>query len=479
MNILAFMRNFGSMGAMRIASAAMSFTFVVYIARLWGPRSLGEFSLALSYFVLLQQMPLLGLHIVLIRDIATDPAAARRHVFNAAFIALLASLVLAVAVGAAGQWLYQDGTGQLHAAMWLVGASMVPTGFICVAEATLIGQQRMHVLAGVNVAENIFRTTASLAAAYLGYGLAVIFTVFLLGRLLAAAAYFRWGELTENLDPKWLRRETIKGYVKQVPVFFGIMVFAAAINRLDFVLLSWLGTLYDTGLYSASYKLYEVGTMLPTLLMVVLFPYFAESYKASRGQFAAAFSAGVRLILLFLTPGVVLATFHAKTLMALFGPEYADAYPVLRWLMPSLIAAALIQLFSVVLVVTENQRIDCQVLAIACIAYAVMLAVAIPYLGAIGAAMSTFGVAILQVALRYHFIGRRLRLPAAASAFVDAGTAALAMSAVLYLLRAYPVLAAAAGLAAYLSLLFARRAITMQQLFRLKSFLHERRSASL
>lgn len=473
-NLLRVLRNLASMGIMRIVSAVLSFVLVVYIARSWGALALGEFSLALTYFFLLQQMPLLGLHIVLMRDIAASPETASHHMLNASALAFTVSLILALIVGAGGQWFYQSSSGELHIALWLVGAAMVPTGFICAAESVLIGQQRMHVLASLNVMENIVRTLLSLLAVYLGYGMTTVFTLFLLGRILTAIGYFRWGGLRQDLHFKFFDAAIIKTYLKQVPTFFGIMLFAAGINRLDFILLSKLGSVRDVGLYSAPYKVYEVATMVPTLLMVVLFPSFAASYKTSKEHFAAMFKLSFRFILLLGTPCVLLSVFYAQEIMLLFGPEYHDAYPALEWLLLSLIAAALIQLFSIILLATGNQNLDFKTLGIACVGYAIMLVCTIPHWGFLGAAVSTFGVAILQTAVRYYFAVKYLQLHAGAAVITQTVIASLIMGMVLYLLRTHPVLAGVAALCAYIAMLFLLKAITPEQFSHFKAFLRER-----
>lgn len=476
-HLLRIVRNLASMGIMRIASAILSFVLVIYIARSWGAVSLGEFSLAFSYFFLLQQMPLLGLHIVLMRDIAANPEGANRHFSNASVLACGVSLILALMVGAGGQWFYPGGSGELHGALWLVAAAMIPTGFICAAESVLIGQQRMHILAAINVIENIVRTALSLIAIYFGYGMATIFTLLLASRILTAVGYFYWGGLRETFHPELFEVAVLKDYFRQVPTFFGIMLFAVGINRLDFILLSKLGTLQDVGLYYAPYKVYEIATMVPTLFMAVLFPSFAAKYKTSKEQFAAIFALSVRCILLLGAPCILLSAFYAREIMLLFGQQYQNVYPALQWLLLSLVAAALIQLFSIVMLVTDHQHLDFKTLGIACAGYAVLLAFTIPAWGYMGAAVSTFGATMLQIAVRCYFAARHLDVHIGVAVLLQTAAAALLMAAVLYLFDGQPVLAAVAGVSAYVAVLFLSKAITAEEIVQFKTMLRDRKRA--
>ncbi len=61
-----------SLTAMRVATAGFAFVLVWAIARLAGPGPLGEYAVVVGVLMFTQQLPLLGLHLALVRDIAAD-----------------------------------------------------------------------------------------------------------------------------------------------------------------------------------------------------------------------------------------------------------------------------------------------------------------------------------------------------------------------------------------------------------------------
>jgi hypothetical protein len=70
------------------------------IWRAIGPSTLfGQYSIIFNYFLLLQQAPLLGLHILLARDAAARPDDRRSEMVTAGSLGLVVSVPLAIGVG--------------------------------------------------------------------------------------------------------------------------------------------------------------------------------------------------------------------------------------------------------------------------------------------------------------------------------------------------------------------------------------------
>ena len=72
------------------------------MARQWGAENFGDYATSLSFFQLLQQAPLLGLHLLLARDVAARPEFIHRDMATAAGLAIGIALLMALAVGATG-----------------------------------------------------------------------------------------------------------------------------------------------------------------------------------------------------------------------------------------------------------------------------------------------------------------------------------------------------------------------------------------
>ena len=395
--------NFSFMMIMRLMTAMLSFLLILYIARQWGATDLGKFSLLFSIFIFFQQMSLLGLHIAVIRDTAGNPENSHKICINAMLISLIVSTVLFFAIGFGGTYFYRH-EPDIHQPLWLVAATMFPTSLIVVAESILIGLEKTKSVAAYNIVETLFRAIPCIIAIFLGYGLTTIFVIFLLGRFITAFSYLKFaGFYKAFLVPITKTQfKTIPSYLRQIPVLFGILLFSVCIERLDVFMLSALQNLKEVGLYSAPYKIYELGLMIPTLMALVLAPVLSSHFKENIDEFNKLIMIVLRFILLSWAPVIVLLAYYAPALIALiFGAEYADSSVVLQLLLPGLIFVGIANMFSVSLIVSNKAHVELKILALVATGYAIQLLFFIPQWVIAGAASATLITALLHPIIVY------------------------------------------------------------------------------
>ena len=453
---------------MRLVSAALSLALFTFLARRWSASMLGEFATVFAVFTLLQQAPLIGLHFVLGRDAAARPETKAELATNAAVLSLAVSVVLGGAVAVLGMILYP---ASMWAAFGLLGLSLVPTAPIVVAESLLWGGERMGLIMSVNALESAIRVVGCVAVVLMGYGLTAIWAVWLVGRVMVAGIYLRMGVLGDGIQPRKVDRAVLRRLLRMSPTFLGLMLLAAAVSRIDFILLSKLGTLRDVGLYSGAYRIYELALMAPMLASYVLFPMLARTLAASETDFNQLTRGAFRTYIVVGLPMALLLAFLAPTLIVLlFGKPFAEAAIVLQLLSVAPVLAGLDQILTSVQLARHRQGDDLFVLGLACGAYVILLCVLIPLYGFIGAAIATVATTAIQLALRYAVTRRRAGLPPLLRFAVRPALAALVMAGVLasargWWLGAGPIL----GLVAYAVALLLLGVVTARQLVALRS----------
>lgn len=399
--------NILSLGAMRVASSAASFVVVVMFARQQGPALLGEFSTLQGIFAFLQLMPLMGLHVVLIRDIAAYPERSNQLITSATFFAMGIGVVLGLGVAVTG--VVKPGTSREFAqAALMVACSMLPTAWICVAESVLIGRETMQRLARWNIMENFARALASIAVLLAGQGLVALFSVFFICRVWLAWAYWHHEGLGKFVQSGEARRQDLRQFLGELPVFSGIMICAASLNRLDFLLMYALAPMEEIGIYAAAYRFYELALMLPTLLLVALFPALSNAFRQKRQEFELFLLNSVRIALLVLAPGAILGWALAPELILVFGKRYDGAAAILTWLVVSLPMVGVNQCLAAAMLAMHRQRTDLVVVVCSATTYALLLWWWIGSDGAVGAAWATTAVAIMQPLLRLCFLWTEL-----------------------------------------------------------------------
>lgn len=422
-------RNFLSAGSMRLVAAGLSFFLFLVIARFHGKELLGEFATVFAFFIFLQQAPLLGLHVVVIREVASDPISLPRHATNGTILALVAAVLLCLGLGGTGHLVYTGAKAGLQPALWLVGLAMFPTALIVVVESILVGQERVGLMAIVNAAENLIRVVGSLAALYFGLGLTGIFAAFLIGRLAAAHVYFWHAGLKDSFARKEFAPAALALYLRECPTFLGILVLSSGINRLDSILISILATLPDAGVYAAGYKLYEICLMVPSILTFILFPTFARYFEADRAKFDQLARHLFRFCVVVGIPFSIAIAAHAGPIVtAIYRPELAPAAVVLRLLIFVPVIVGLDQILTMVLLAAKRQKLDLGVLALSCSSYLALLWILVPRFSYVGAAWATLLVALIQLGVRYLMVRRALGIADLIAALARPLAAASAMA---------------------------------------------------
>ncbi|MBC8088074.1 MAG: flippase [Phycisphaerae bacterium] len=442
---------------MRIGVAVITFGFFAVLARHWGVERLGEFSSAFAVFVMLQQVSLLGLHFVLIRDVAKSPERARELVSNLVIIGLVIAVVLAVAVTTVSRLVYPT---TLHLSMLLVGVALVPSVFTTTGEALLIAQERLDTVARITVTESLLRTLLWLTMLAADLGVASLIVALLLCRVATGWVYWSRAEgLSHQFDRAAVNAQVLRMLIKASPPFFGILLLSAGVSRLDFLMLSAIAGPIALGLYSAPYRIVEGLLLIPQAVTVALFPYIAREcalapddrrqYSLAEPQFAFLATAIRASLVLGLPAAIALATLSPWIVPLLFGGAFSDASVVLVILALMPIPVAIDQILGSLLLANHRQRADLLVMCACAGFYMVALAVLIPLYGYAGAAVATLLTSLVQLFVRYAAVMRTLRvgglLALAGRPIVAAGVSATVAA----LLHARPFLATVTSLMAF------------------------------
>jgi O-antigen/teichoic acid export membrane protein len=261
-------------------------------------------------------------------------------------------------------------------------------------------------------------------------------------------------------------REVVAGLLSLAPTFFGILLLAACINRLDFVMLSKLGTLEQVGLYAAPYRIYEMALMVPSVLALALFPLFAASAAAPGAQLEDLARQVLRVSLTAGLPCAIALAFLAEPAMVLlFGDAFAPAAPVLATLAILPVLAAADQALTMVLLATGHEQLDLAALGCAGLFYVIALAILIPSQGILGAALATAAATTVQLTVRYRLIRTVMGLRSMMDIVLRPTLAGAVMVVTAWAVRPLSIaLALVAGGAVYAATLAASKAVTRADL---------------
>ena len=243
----------GALSVARLIAPVLRIAVPVWLSRVLGVEGLGDYQLVMSYYVIYAAAGSLGLWGLVVRDMAALRTRAGSLLLHACVLSITASLPMALVMGGTGMAY----GGQTAIAMWVMAIALLPAGVALYSEGALLALNKAGYVAGFMLGEEAVLTALTCGVLWSGHGLIAVIATTVGVRVVFAAARFA---LTARLASGFVWRiETsiCRDILRQAPVFFGATVLSALFWRLDLVMLSWLGTSTDVGLYAAALRIRE------------------------------------------------------------------------------------------------------------------------------------------------------------------------------------------------------------------------------
>jgi O-antigen/teichoic acid export membrane protein len=381
----------------------------IITARALGPEGRGVLAALTVLQGLAIQFGTLGYNGSITYSLSQTPDRAKAIVGNSVITALGGGIIVATlfAVGAAIAPGAVLGSVEPHL-FWLLLASLPFTFLTQFLQNVLVARQSM---VAFNLLDLAVRT--ALLAAY---------TVALLGLGLGTdAAVWSFASVSALGGVLYLsiiyRRERF-GLVFDRPLFgemfrYGSRTYAASVLsylvlRLNMLLINPVLGEREAGLFSVVLLFMDLVALVPQTLGMILFPAVARDNEGSAVLTTKVFRFtffGVGILCVFLWAGA------EPLIRLLFGEEFVEAAPALRWLTPGILAMALMTILNNDLAGRGFPAIVIVTPAVAVIVSAVLHAALLAPMGLAGSSAATSAAFVVAVVLLYRAARQRLRLP--------------------------------------------------------------------
>jgi O-antigen/teichoic acid export membrane protein len=408
---------------------------------------MGQVTAAYAVAAILIVVVGMGTKIFLVREIVARPEEAGPLIGAALALRLCAAPLIALFVFAYGQ-LAHFGTETLVVLYVATGAG-VCTLLAEPFQAGWQGMERMEYLAYSDVLDKTAQSFVGIAVVLAGLG-----AVGLVSAALVIEA------LVVLLNAWWIRRyiriphridlRLMGTVVRRSLPYWSFGVFFMIYLWIDSAMLSWLARPAVVGWYGVSTKLFTTLMFVPAILATAWLPRLVTAFHGGATRLHAAARTPVELtVILALPMCVVTAMTAGPVIRLLYGPEYANAAPVLVILALCLPPMYLNTMLNQVLVAEQRQRVWTWVMLGATIVNPLCNLVLIRatqarwHNGAIGAAASLLVTELLIVAVGIAVVGRHVIGAHSLWRLARVTLAAAAMAGVMYVLLPFGFVAAA------------------------------------
>lgn len=390
----------GALSAARLVAPVVRMAVPVWLSRVLGIEGLGSYQLVVSYYVIYSAVGSLGLWGLVVRDMAARREHAGAVLLHACALSVGASVPMALVMAVTGVG-YGGETG---VAMGIMAIGLLPAGVALYSEGALLAFDKAGYVAAFMLGEEAVLTALTCGVLWIGHGLVGVVVTIVLVRVTAAA--LRLAMTVWLIDGFAWRIElaTIRAMLRQAPVFFGATVLSALFWRLDLVMLSWLGSATDVGLYAAALRFVTMCQEVPAAIMATVFPRLSALHGESREGFRILFANAAKcLSLLAIGTSIAITVIGPALIRMLFGSRFDASVGLLQVLVWSLLPFSLMKLLGSALVASHNQVADLVINGVVLAVNVCLKLLFIPLYGPVGAAWATIAAVSVAVAMRGRF----------------------------------------------------------------------------
>lgn len=377
----------------------------VLLSRHLGLAGYGIFTYTFAFVYFFLTLNDLGLNTVAIREVSQAPARAGQILGSLLSLRIvLAGVVLVIAWLTIWLWPMEDGLRRPLALFALI----LP--LTALNAPALIFQTAMRFELGA-IAQVVTRL-AGLAfmalMALAGRGVTAMLAALLAAELLGVVVVWLLAKRLVRIELSVDVIEWRKMLRASLPLAVGLLL-AAAVNRIDFIMLERMASIESVGLYGAAYRVTSMLEKFPLFVMSTLYPIMSRLAVDDRLRLRQVYT---RALWRFAAIGIILAALVAAVapwlLATVFGEPYRAAAPALRWLVVASICLYLAMTGGNLLIASGRATDNVIALAAGAAANVGLNFLLIPTRGIAGAALATavsFAIVLVItiVAVERHF----------------------------------------------------------------------------
>jgi O-antigen/teichoic acid export membrane protein len=179
-----------------------------------------------------------------------------------------------------------------------------------------------------------------------------------------------------------------KQYIKDVLTLALVEIFATVYFRLNQVFIEHYRGLDEVSIYGVAYRIIEVFTNIPAILLLALFPSFARLAEDNIAEFKIQFDKILKYLFGLGIISALVCWFSGEYVFKILGSDYSRSYIVLRYLCFPLLFIFPNYLVTQALIALNRNLLFARILFSALLFNIVLSFILVPQMGAAGSAVS-------------------------------------------------------------------------------------------
>lgn len=262
----------------RLTQSVSTFIVLIFIARILGRGSLGQYTIAFNYFYLFMTLASQGYKTLFTRELSCEPEQTPLYLISGSLLQLCTSIVsyfvLVVII------ILLPYNPQTSFFCYVLGSMVIPFSLSNITEAIFQAYEKMHLIAISTVPIYILRSFIIIWALFHDYGLFFVCLSILLSEVVILL--IQWGLLVRMIEFQWaVDFGFMKKTFKKAFTFIAIEGVAAFKGRMLVIILSVFSSEALVGLYGSIVQLLQPFEIIAHSLVVAVFPGMSKAVKIS------------------------------------------------------------------------------------------------------------------------------------------------------------------------------------------------------
>jgi O-antigen/teichoic acid export membrane protein len=395
-------KNTASLTGAKIISLASSMVFSIFAARSLGELHYGMYAFVIvltSYFLVTSEY---GLENLIVRDVADRKEMSDEYLSSSiliktftCFLSLLLMLVVLFLMRR------QD---ILTIALW-AGAGMIPAVFYVSVDAIFRAHEKMLYIAIIDIVYSVIRSAIGIMIVLGTRDLVSLFQSFFLVEILrfalAVMIYNRKiGRFRLRtripLSRKLFRSGFSMGYWRLLGALYG---------QVDILILSIMLGDITVGWFKASRNITDMLSVGSMIVINVIMPVMTVIHSKSLENFRKVYTTVFKYILVGMLPVMlVIAGYAEEIILLLYGPEYANSIPILKYFVWTSVIHFLLALIGTTMIIIDKFRLAAR-LSLVMVALRILITVfLIDRYGYMGVCYAAIAIGVISLVLHIPII---------------------------------------------------------------------------
>ncbi len=394
-------RNLTALGIAEIVTNLLSFFLMILIARTLGGKGVGVYSFAFAFAGIFALVSGLGLPSLMVRDISRDKSLAEKYLQNIlAMRTILCTITLLLPIIVI--FFIEDDIFVVKNVILAAVANF----FVIYSypfQSLLRAYEQMATESVSRIVERIIALSLGIFVLLNGYGLLALMAVLVLSNFVSFLVYLpkasKLADIKFEFDYKFWRQ-----LVKNGMPFFLTAFFLTLYFKIDIIMLSMIKDYSVTGIYSAAYKIIDVASKVPFIIIAVLFPAMSQLHKISKENLKWLYSKSFYYLYILALPMALGVTMlSSRIILFVYKSEFAQSSIALQILIWAEFFIFLNFLMGFLLNSIDKQHIFTWCIGVGAVSNIVLNFVLIHYFSYIGAGIATVLTELINFSIFAYF----------------------------------------------------------------------------